>query len=52
MTQWLRISLPMSEMQESPVQSLGWEVPLEKEMVTPSSILAWEILEVQEPSGL
>ena len=28
---------------ETPLQSLGWEVPLEKEMVTHLSILAWEI---------
>ena len=31
-------------MQEMWVQSLGWEDPLEKEMATHSSILAWEIL--------
>ena len=30
-------------MRETWVQSLGWEDPLEKEMVTPSSILAWRI---------
>ena len=30
-------------MQEMQVQSLGWEDPLEKEMATFSSILAWEI---------
>ena len=30
-------------MQEMWVQSLGWEDPLEKEMATHSSILAWEI---------
>ena len=30
--------------QEMQVQSLGWEDPLEKEMATHSSILAWEIL--------
>ena len=30
--------------QETWVQSLGWEGPLEKEMATHSSILAWEIL--------
>ena len=30
-------------MQEAKVQSLGWKDPLEKEMATPSSILAWEI---------
>ena len=29
-------------MQETQVQSLGWEDPLEKEMATHSSILAWE----------
>ena len=38
--QWLRIYLPM---QETWVQSLGWDDPLEKEMATHSSILAWEI---------
>ena len=32
-----------SEMQETQVQSLGWEGPLEKEMVTHSSILARKI---------
>ena len=30
-------------MQETQVQSLGWENPLEKEMATHSSILAWRI---------
>ena len=30
-------------MQETWVQSLGWEDPLEEEMATDSSILAWEI---------
>ena len=33
----------MQEMQETQVQSLGWEDPLEKEMATHSSILACEI---------
>ena len=33
----------LSAMQEMWVQSLGWEDPLEKEMATHSSILAWEI---------
>ena len=31
------------EMQETRIQSLGWEDPLEKGMATHSSILAWEI---------
>ena len=39
-------------MQETWVLSLDWEDPLEKEMTTHSSILAWEILETEEPSGL
>ena len=34
------------------VLSLGWEDPLEEEMATPSSILAWEILQTEEPGGL
>ena len=35
--------LPVQEMQETQVRSLGWEDPLEEEMATHSSILAWEI---------
>ena len=31
-------------MEETRVQSLGWEDPLEKEMATHSSILSWKIL--------
>ena len=38
--QWLRISLPMQEMQETWVQCLGREDLLEKEMANLSSILA------------
>ena len=38
-------------MQETWVQSLGWEDPLEKEMATYSSILAWKIPRTGEPSG-
>ena len=30
-------------MQETQVQSLGWQDPLEKEMATRSSVLAWRI---------
>ena len=33
-------------------QSLGWEYPLEKEMATHSSILAWKISWTEEPGGL
>ena len=39
-------------MQETKVQSLGWEDPLEKEMATHSRILAWEIPWTEEPGGL
>ena len=39
-------------MQETQVQSLVWEDPLEKEMATHSSILAWEIPWAEEPGGL
>ena len=34
------------------VQSLGWEDPLEEEMATHSSILAWRIPRTEEPGGL
>ena len=39
-------------MQETGVQFLGWEDPLEKEMATHSSILTWEIPWTEEPGGL
>ena len=39
-------------MQETRVQSLGDEDPLEKEMATHSSILAWEIPWAEKPGGL
>ena len=39
-------------MQETRVRSLGWEDPLEKEMATHSSILAWRIPGMGEPGGL
>ena len=38
--------------QETRVWSLGWEDPLEKEMATHSSILAWKISWTEEPGGL
>ena len=36
-------------MQETWVQSLGWDDPLEKELVSHPSILAWEIPWTEEP---
>ena len=39
-------------MQETQVQSLGQEAPLEKGIATHSSILAWKIPWTEEPGGL
>ena len=39
-------------MRETLVQPLGWEDPLEKEMATHSSTLAWEIPWMEEPGRL
>ena len=41
-----------SVIQDTQVQSLGWEDPLEKEMATHSSILAWEIPWAEESGEL
>ena len=37
---------------ETWVPPLSWEDPLEEEMATPSSILAWEISWTEDPGGL
>ena len=42
----------LTAMQNTWVRSLGWEDPLEKEMATHSSILAWEIPWMEDPGGL
>ena len=39
-------------MPETQVRSLGWEDPLEKEMATHCSILAWDITWMEEPERL
>ena len=44
------MNLPL--MQETWVQSLGWEDPLEKEMATHSSVLVWRIPWTEAPGGL
>ena len=49
MTQTVK-TLPI--MQETQVQSLGQEDPLEKGMATHSSILAWRIPRTEDPGGL
>ena len=42
----------MPAMQETQVQSMGWEDPLEKGLTTHSSILAWRIPRTKESGGL
>ena len=49
MTQLVNIPPAVQEIQ---IRSLGGEDPLEKEMATHSSILAWEILWTEEPGGI
>ena len=48
----VRIHLPKQEMQEMQVRSLGRENPLEEEMATHSSTLAWESPWTEEPGRL
>ena len=42
----------LSTMQETPVQSLGWEDHLEKEMAIYSTTIAWKITWTEEPGRL
>ena len=44
--------LPIQVMQEMQVLSLDWEDPLEEEMATHSTILAWDIPWAEGPGGL
>ena len=46
------IGMPMPEMQDTWVQSLGLEDPLGEEMATHCSVLAWRIPWTEEPGGL
>ena len=50
--QWWTICLPVLQVRETWTQPLGRDDPLEEEMATHSSILAWEILWTEEPGGL
>ena len=59
MMQHLGSDFPSGSVVKSPpamqgmwVQSLGWEEPLEKEMATNFSILAWKISWAEETGGL
>ena len=49
---WWLSGKESAAMQESWVQSLGWEDPLEKGMAAQSSILAWRNPWIEEPDGL
>ena len=50
--QWWRICLSVQETQEIWVHSPGQEDPLQEEMATHSSTLAWEIPWTEEPNRL
>ena len=52
MAQLVKNLLPVQEMKEMRVRSLGQEDPLEKGMATHSSILAWEMPWTEDPGGL
>ena len=51
-SRWLFTCLPMQETKEMQVRPLGWDDPLEKEMATHTSILAWKIPWTEEAGGL
>ena len=52
MAQWIKNPPAMQEMQDTWVQSLSQEDPLEEGMATHSSIIAWRIPWTEEPGGL
>ena len=52
MAQWVKNLPATQETQETWVQSLGWEDPMEKEMATYSRILVWKTPWTEEPGKL
>ena len=48
----IKNSPAVQEFQETQVQCLGWEDPLEEEMTTHSRILAWRIPRTEDSGGL
>ena len=52
MAKWVKNPPEMQETQESQVRSLHLKDPLEEEMITHSSILAWEIPWTEKPGEL
>ena len=49
---WFKWGFPGGSMQDTQVQSLGWEDPPEKGIATHSSILVWRTPWTEEPGGL
>ena len=49
---YFTLQLQEADVSERGTQSLGGEDPLEEEMATHSSLLAWEIARTEEPGGL
>ena len=52
MAQWIKNLSAMQEIEEMQIQSLGQEDPLEEDIATHSSILAWRIPWTEDPGGL
>ena len=52
MVQWVKNLPEMQEMQETQIQSLGVEDPLEEEMAPHSNILIWKIPRTEEPGRI
>ena len=52
MAQWVKNPPAVQETQNTQIRSLGWDDPLEKEMATHPSTLAWRIPSMEEPGGL
>ena len=52
MAQWVKNPPAMQETEETWVQTVGQKDPLEEEMATHSSILAWRVPWTAEPGGL
>ena len=52
LAQAVKSSTAIQETEETWIQSLGWEDPLEEEMATHTSILVWKIPWTEDPDGL
>ena len=52
MAQWVKNPSAVQETEETGVQPLGWEDPLEEEIAACCIVLAWKIPWTEEPGGL